>query len=623
VRQRSIWGPAAVTALVSLGAAPAGAQVRVGSEFQINVYTTSNQVSPSVAAGGTGNFVVVWRSNGQDGSYYAAIGRRYDASGAPIGGEFQANTYTTGRQTLPVVASDSTGRFVVSWMSPFQDGDGYGVFAQRYDATGARLGGEFLVNTYTTSHQAIQSMAMRSNGDFILVWRDASKDGSGDGVIGQRFSSAGARQGGEFQVNSYTTSSQTRPSIAMDPNGNFVVVWQSDGQDGDSTGIFGRRFNSVGAAQGADFQVNSYATSYQAYSNVGVDGTGNFVVVWQSFRETGGGYGVFGRRFNASAVPQGAEFHVNVYTTGAQQHPRVAVDAAGTFTVVWEGDTQDGSAQGVFGRVFSAAGAAQGGEFLINSYTTGGQYQPSIASNGDRTSLVAWQNQSPQDGNSFGVFGQRLVPDLIFADGFESGNLSAWSIFSDTGGGDLSASVAGALGGSSTGLQAVVNDTAPLYVRDDSPNGEGRYRARFYFDPNAFDPGEAQNHRRTRIFIAFDESPVKRHIAVVLRRVSGQFSIESRVRVDDNSQFDTGFFNVTDAPHFVEMDWQRASTGVSGDGSFQMWIDGASVSTLTNLQNNTRTVDFVRLGPQSLKGGAVGTLYFDEFESRRRSMVGP
>jgi hypothetical protein len=116
---------------------------------------------------------------------------------------------------------------------------------------------------------------------------------------------------------------------------------------------------------------------------------------------------------------------------------------------------------------------------------------------------------------------------------------------------------------------------------------------------------------------------VKRHVAVVLRRVLGQYGVQTRVRVDDNSQLDTGFFDVTDAPHFIELDWHRATSGVSNDGSLEMWIDGASVSTLTSLGNNLRTVDFVRLGPQSLKGGAAGTLYFDEFESRRLSMIGP
>ncbi len=39
-------------------------------------------------------------------------------------------------------------------------------------------------------------------------------------------------EGPEFQVNTYTTGDQESPDVAMDGAGNFIVVWQSYGQDG-------------------------------------------------------------------------------------------------------------------------------------------------------------------------------------------------------------------------------------------------------------------------------------------------------------------------------------------------------------------------------------------------------
>jgi glucose/arabinose dehydrogenase len=217
----------------------------------------------------------------------------------------------------------------------------------------------------------------------------------------------------------------------------------------------------------------------------------------------------------------------------------------------------------------------------------------------------------------------RISTDVIFDDGFESGDLSAWSPFSETGGGDLSVSGAAALASTASGLQAFVDDTAPLFVRDDTPHEERRYRARFYFDPNGFDPGEAQGHRRVRLLVGFDDQPVKRHLALVLRRVGGAYGLMGRVRLDDNSQADTGFFAIDDGPHLIEIDWQRSGGPSANDGSFELWIDEVSVAALTGLDASQRSVDLVRLGPQSLKGGAGGTLYFDQFRSRRLSMIGP
>ena len=212
--------------------------------------------------------------------------------------------------------------------------------------------------------------------------------------------------------------------------------------------------------------------------------------------------------------------------------------------------------------------------------------------------------------------------DLIFQDGFEFNTVAPWTS-AQVDGGDLGISTAAAMSGTRYGLQAVVDDTASLYVADESPADDNRYRARFYFDPNGFDPGELALHFRTRIFIGFEEGPTRRLFAVELRREAGVFALMGRARLDDNSQADTGFFTITDAPHRVEIDWRRASGPTANDGRFEMWIDGTSVSVLSGLDNSASAVDFARLGALSVKTGASGTLFWDEFESRETSLIGP
>ncbi|NGX62408.1 MAG: hypothetical protein K940chlam9_01905, partial [Chlamydiae bacterium] len=110
----------------------------VGSEFQVNTYTTSEQQYPSVAPLNDGGFVVTWNSDGQDGDRYGVYGQRYASSGVKSGLEFQINTYTTNYQLFPSVASLNDGGFVVTWESSGQDGDFYGVYGQRYDSSGVK-----------------------------------------------------------------------------------------------------------------------------------------------------------------------------------------------------------------------------------------------------------------------------------------------------------------------------------------------------------------------------------------------------------------------------------------------------------------------------------------------------
>jgi hypothetical protein len=100
-----------------------------------------------VAADGAGNFVVAWDDSGS--AYNRSIqGRRYDTAGAPQGGEFQVNTYTSSDQRYPAVATDGAGNFVVVWHSDGNAGtdtDAFSIQGQRYAIGRPILGKKVLV----------------------------------------------------------------------------------------------------------------------------------------------------------------------------------------------------------------------------------------------------------------------------------------------------------------------------------------------------------------------------------------------------------------------------------------------------------------------------------------------
>jgi hypothetical protein len=115
--------------------------------------------------------------------------RRFDADAVPLGPAVPVNTYTTGKQRLPRVAADSAGNYVVTWTSQDQDGSGLGVYAQRFDNTGAPVGGEFAVNTSTTGDQDRPAVDMDDTGFTI-----AFMDGAG-GVVAREFSGPAIAEG--------------------------------------------------------------------------------------------------------------------------------------------------------------------------------------------------------------------------------------------------------------------------------------------------------------------------------------------------------------------------------------------------------------------------------------------
>ena len=387
----------------------------LGPEFRVNTFTTNNQRQPAVSVAGTsGDFVVVWKSDLQDGSSYGVFGQRFSASGVALGPEFRANTFIAGKQGFggPWVASDGPGNFVANWISYGQDGSGFGIYAQRYASSGAPLGLEFRANTYTTNHQGLTSVAAAPGGSFVVVWEGNIFPSGLDQIFGQRFNSAGAPLGAEFQVNTMPDVTG-EPVVASGAAGNFVVVWL-DNDNTTGLGVFGRRFDASGAPLGVDFRVNSYTTGNQNFAHVASDSAGNFVVVWGSPQE-GSGYGVFAQRFASTGAPLGGEFRVNTFTPnnqgGSTTAPAVASDAGGNFVVVWGSDGQDGFFSGIFGQRFDSAGVPLGPEFRVNSYTTNDQRWPAVAADAAGNFVAVWNSYS-QDGGLDGVFGQRFGPIL-------------------------------------------------------------------------------------------------------------------------------------------------------------------------------------------------------------------
>jgi len=403
--------------LLSLAATAAAQGPPMSNEIHVNQFTTGQQIFSSVAVDGPGNFVIAWTSAGVDGSGDGVSARRFDTTGSPLTPEFVVNTYTTLDQYNASVACDRNGDFVIVWTSFRQLAPlGADVFARRYDSSGNALGDEFQVNTYTTGYQYSgkngQSVAMSPSGDFVVVWSSDDQDGDGGGVFAQRYDAAGNKLGGEFQVNTYTTGKQNYPVVAENESHQFVVAWQSYGQDGDNEGIFARVYDASGHPVGGEIAVNSYTTGFQGEPTVGMDRSGNFVVAWSSYQD-GSGSGVVGRRFDATGVPLTGEFLINTYTTDEQQIPSIAVDREGNFACVWESFFQDGSDSGVFAQAFDSSGTKVGSEFQVEVTTSGSQGYPAIATRDRGNFVVTWGNAST---GTYNIVARVSAPAAHFAD---------------------------------------------------------------------------------------------------------------------------------------------------------------------------------------------------------------
>jgi S-layer homology domain len=382
-------GTSIVTAIVLASALPAPAQTPLGSEFRVDTFgvprlpfTVGGTTARASAVSPDGSFVLTWLATDVGGDATDVVARRFDAAGVAQGAEFLVNTYTTGYQYNQAVAIDDANNFVVVWTSDRQDGSYDGVFGQRFDASGTRLGAEFRVNSTTSFRQLGASIAVAPGGDYVVVW--ASPDADSYGIFGQRYDASGLPAGAEFQVNTYTTAQQYIPSVDADGAGNFVVVWTSvDTSPAGRVGTYGQRFSAAGTPQGGEFAVNSDPSDFQVRARMARSRDGSFVVVWDTVS------GVYARRFDTGGLPLGADFRVHEYTTSDGFRPDVDADADGDFVVTWQ--DQDAGSYDVFARRFESTGVG-GGQFKVNTSTTGHQTYASIASDPAGNFVVAWHS---------------------------------------------------------------------------------------------------------------------------------------------------------------------------------------------------------------------------------------
>ena len=320
---------------------------RAGPEFRANTFRKFGQSAPAVAGLSGGGFVVTWssvRSNTTAGIY----GQAFDSAGAKVGTEFEVSTAS---QLASSVAGLTGGGFVVTFFDGAELSD---VYAQRYNSTGGRVGHAVLVNRSTGGTQDAARVASLPNDGFVVTWQSA--DDSSWGIYGQRCDGAGKRVGRKFLVNRYTINKQYNPSIASLPGGGFVISWQSVFQDGDSLeGIFAQRYDSAGHRAGPELHVNTYTDDVQAGPSVAGLNDGGFVITWQSYgADPDESAGAYGQRYdNAGRRVQG-NFRANTETAGFQGLASVASLSGGGFVVTWtSSNDQDGSGDGVFGQRYA------------------------------------------------------------------------------------------------------------------------------------------------------------------------------------------------------------------------------------------------------------------------------
>ena len=326
---------------------------------------------------------------------------------APVGSEFQVNATTEGNQIYPDVVMDSNGNYVVVWEGPGKLANDRDLFFQRYNAKGEPQGEEF---SLTVGRDVKPAMAMQPDGDFIVVWEDELPGGTGN-IYGKRYDVLGKPRGEPFLVHENQSARRGEPDVAVDTKGNFVVTWQERPVNGISIfDIYAQRFDTNANKVGSLIAVNTFTKNLEGRSPaIAVDGFGEFVITWQGSGEVDGN-GIYARHFNANGTPKlDREFLVNTPTATGEYGPTIAMNEAGDYVISWAG-TGEGNAGDVYVRRFNTNDEPLTKDFRVNVVTSPNQDESDVTIAADGSFIVTWKSYG-QDGSGSGVYARRFSID--------------------------------------------------------------------------------------------------------------------------------------------------------------------------------------------------------------------
>jgi len=209
----------------------------LGTTFRVNdqpIQGLQGSTPFSMSTTGAGDFVAVWQRRPVPGAGGLSA-RRFALSGDLLGGELAvAEGPVTG---LPQLAALPGGGFAAAWQG--EDGDGWGVFARWFDASGAPLTGARQVADSAAGDQSQPAIAAGAGGEVLIAWRGAGR------VDGQLFSAPGARSGASFALDPQDETEQGFPVLAATGTG-YAAAWISGSSDAYGYGVKDLRARRLG-----------------------------------------------------------------------------------------------------------------------------------------------------------------------------------------------------------------------------------------------------------------------------------------------------------------------------------------------------------------------------------------
>ncbi len=370
--------------------------VPVGPSFVVSAPDATTATDPRLARDRAGNTVVVWAGTGASGG--GVYARRYGAEGIPRDAGTRVDTSAAGDATAPAVAVAARGSYVVAWTAGVPGLGVLGVYARRFNVAGIALGEAFLVSAPPAGSAFSPAVAADARGNFVIAWTAGGGDGQGWHVYALRYDSAGRARGAVTRLSSTAGGDQFAPTAAADARGNFTVAWAANGQPKAGLILQARAWGALAGRWGGVFRVDSGGSGSQSVPAAAMNARGDLVIAWTTTTADPRATLISAQRFSAAGVSRGGPIAVGMVASETPQHAAVAVDARGGFVVAWQTPGSSATAPGLSARRYGPAGRPRGAAFRVGPDSPVTPVSATLGLDARNRLFVAWQGADTPEG---------------------------------------------------------------------------------------------------------------------------------------------------------------------------------------------------------------------------------
>ncbi|MCV6625275.1 MAG: Ig-like domain-containing protein, partial [Cellvibrionaceae bacterium] len=318
----------------------------------------------------------------------------------------------------PIAALEDGGYIVTYLQLSNTEENGFDIMSQRYDINGDKVGGATLVNSTLHNDQTDTDVTGLTDGGYVITWQSDEQDGDDFGIYSQRYDVDGNKVGAETQVNTESNAGQLKPQITSLDDGGYAVVWISEGQDGSGDGIYMRIYNADGSPRTTEMRVNDEMANDQTAPTITTMSNGDMVIAWEG-TNSAGELDLYAKVITANGEMLQAALAIDT-SAGDQSQAHVTALAGGGFALSWMSSDSQGYLN-IMAQTFDASGAPTAEPMVINKDALTGPAKPEIAGLEDGSLVIAWTGleidspdmlnvyMSKYDANGQAIFEEQLV----------------------------------------------------------------------------------------------------------------------------------------------------------------------------------------------------------------------